>query len=153
MTSLQLYLKENLEIALQAYKLDESNILVIQCKVIVLPLQEEFEKFCQYAKHTSELRRYLHLSKLIIEYLKDLIAADWSGNWHFFENLTALTTFTVPGIHQAIIKIKHPKIYEEFIQGQFVVKTSYGNFNFVAADMKLSDAEVSERFNRDYSSN
>ena len=82
MTSLQLYLKENHEIALQGYKLDESNILVIQCREIVLPLQEEFEKFCQYDKQTSELRRYLHLSKIIIEYLKDLIAADWSGNWH-----------------------------------------------------------------------
>lgn len=60
--------------------------------------------------------------------------------------MIALTVFTVPGIHQAIIKIKHPKIYEEFIQGQFVLKTNYTNFNFVAADMKLSDAEVSEKF-------
>ena len=60
--------------------------------------------------------------------------------------MTALTIFSVPGIHQAIIKIKHPKIYEEFIQGQFVLKTNYANFNFIAADMKLSDAEVSEKF-------
>ena len=42
------------------------------------PLYEEFERSNQH----SELCRYLHLSKVNINYLKDSIAADWSGNWH-----------------------------------------------------------------------
>ena len=35
------------------------------------------------------------------------------------------------------LPIEHPHIYEEFMQGHFMVKTSPDNFNAVAADMKL----------------
>ena len=34
------------------------------------------------------------------------------------------------------LPIEHAKIYEEFIQEQFLVETNYDNFNAVAADME-----------------
>ena len=67
---------------MQDHSVDDSKILMIQSKEIITPLQKNFEKSCQHTNQNSELCRYLPILKINIEYLKDLIPADRSGNWH-----------------------------------------------------------------------
>ena len=38
------------------------------------------------------------------------------------------------------VKADHPELYDDFMKGGFVVKTSPGAFNSVAADMKLEQS-------------
>ena len=85
MTSLQLYLKLlqlKLKVCLQDHNLDVLKIVTIQCNEIIIPSQEEFAKFFQHTNQNSELCRFLQLLKINTKYLKDLIAADCSCNWH-----------------------------------------------------------------------
>ena len=64
MTSLQLYVKLlqlKLKVALQDHNLDVLKILTIQCNEIIIPLQEEFAKFCQHTNQNSEFCGFLQL--------------------------------------------------------------------------------------------
>lgn len=61
-------------------------------------------------------------------------------NCLFLKNLIAYTTFaTLPGILEKMRKLpcEHPKNYNEFQKGEFVVKTSNGFFKRISPDMKL----------------
>ena len=144
-------LLENLKEAMQDHNAKESAAIIMQCKESVRPLQEEFKKFCEHCTKNSEVCKYLHILKVNIDYLKGLIAADLSGNWilHFksVENLLPLLAEydSINYLHYGSLylelmnhlPVEHPHIYEDFLQGHFVVKTSPGNFNAVAANMKF----------------
>ena len=69
-------LLENFKVGLLDHNVDESKVLMIQSKEIITPSEEESEKFYQHTNQNSELCRYLHLLKISIVCLKDLIAAD-----------------------------------------------------------------------------
>ena len=83
--------------------------------------------------------------------LKVLIASDRKGNWegHLQAIQSLLPLFIESGSINYVryaswylekmgkLPHEHPDIYKEFMKGKFVVKTSRGNFNAVAPDMKL----------------
>ena len=67
---------------------------------------------------------FFNFLKINTKYLKDLIAANCSDNWHtHLQSVKKLLAF-----------------FEEYIQEYFVGKTNSGSFNAIPSDMKLEQA-------------
>ena len=114
-------------------------------------LLEDVEAFTDSCKQESEMCLYFENYIKILDNIKQLIRSDREAN--FLAHIDAVgklcPIFTgADGVnyqraasfyHELIknCKTSHPELYKEFMQGNFVVKTSSGRFNSVAADMKL----------------
>lgn len=97
---------------------------------------------------------FFNFLKINTKYLKDLIAANCSDNWHthlqavkkllaFFEECDNINYLCYGSLYLELmnrLSFEHPKIFEEYIQEYFVGKTNSGSFNAIPSDMKLEQA-------------
>ena len=114
-------------------------------------LLDAFDTFSQKCKEKSEICLYFENYILIVETIKNLVRADREGNFllHMKTVGELCAIFTggdgihymrcISFYHELLknLKDKHPELYGNFMQGDFVIKTKKGSFNGVAADMKL----------------
>ena len=114
-------------------------------------LLSAINEFTEKCSTDSEMCRYLENYIKIIGTIKQLIRSDREANFlQHIKIVGGLCTIFTGGdgvnykrccsfYHEVIKNLKnnHPSVYLEFMQGNFVVKTCDGEFNSVAADMKL----------------
>ena len=142
---------EKLKKSLQDKDADASKANCIKCMESVEPLYKEYVNFCNTAEENSELCRYWNILASSIENLKKLIAADRDGDWHghlravtnllpLFAECDSINYLRYGSLYlECMRKLPetHTQVYEQFLRGNFVVKTNPGTFNAVSPDMKL----------------
>ena len=117
-------------------------------------LLKEIHSFTENCKRGSEICLYFENFIKIIQTIKKLIRADREADFLLhIQSVGELCVIFTGGdgvnyqrccsfYHELLKNLKksHPGLFAEFMQGNFVVTTSDGTFNSVAADMKLEQS-------------
>ena len=123
----------------------------IQKKTALKKLLKDFDAFSVRCTQQSEMCLFWENFLKIVETVKNLIKSEREGDFLLYQKTVGdlLPIFTGgDGIqyvrctsfyHELLkdLKTKHPSLYQRFMKGGFVVKTSAGVFNAVSPDMKL----------------
>ena len=127
---------------------DEVKIICAAKSEIIETLKKLVEKFVHKPIYNSEIYNAgKPFSKI---FLKDLIAADWTGNWtahlqavqnllHLSRENDSINYLRYASLYLEQMKqlpIDRPEIHAMFMSGHFVVQQVNGSFNVVSPDMK-----------------
>jgi hypothetical protein len=132
----------SLKTALSSKNTKRSQEAYSVCKSNFKLLQYEFDLFSGECEANSELCRYWDGLVKLARILKKLIAADREGNWtaHLQAMQDLLPVFLQSGSINYLrygswyvesmrkLPIDYPQVYQEFMEGKFVVKSNSGYF-------------------------
>ena len=123
----------------------------IHKKTALKELFAEFDVFSLRCTQQSEICLFWKNFLKIVETIKNLIKSEREGDFLLYQKSVGdLLPIFIGGdgiqyvrcksfYHELLkdLKTKHPPLYQKFMNGGFVVKTSPGVFNAVSPDMKL----------------
>jgi len=114
-------------------------------------LTDDFNAFIEKRCNESEQCKYWTNFLQMLSHVKSLIRSDREGDFLLqtyaisqllpmftaFDGLNYMRCGTFYYETLKALPVTHPYLYDQFCQGNFVVKSHYGAFNAVAGDMKL----------------
>ena len=130
---------------------DELKIICAAKSEVTETLKDLAEKFVYKAVNSSEICKYWEAFLKITCFLKDLIAADWTGNWDahllvvqnllplFRENdsINFLRYASIYLQQMRRLPIHHSETHATFMSRHFIAQQINGSFNLVSSYMKL----------------